>query len=79
MMRLKFDAGHFGWSVQNHRVALRISLRELAEEVGISAATLSRIERGNSPDLLSFGQLCAWMKEDPNRFFVADPERISEW
>lgn len=75
MMILKFDAGYFGWRVQQRRVDFRLSLRELADQVGISAATLSRIERGNMPDLLSFGQLCAWMNEDASRFFVADPEK----
>lgn len=75
MMILKFDAGYFGWRVQQRRVDFRLSLRELAIELGISAATLSRIERGKKPDLESFGQLCAWMNEDASRFFVVDPER----
>lgn len=76
MFPLKFDSGYFGWRVQQRRVDFRMTLRDLAAEVHISAATLSRIERGSKPDLESFGQLCAWMNEDAYRFFVVDPERV---
>lgn len=75
-MKLKFDAGYFGWRVQQRRDDFRLSLRDLANELNISAATLSRIERGNKPDLESYGQLCAWMNEDAMRFFVVDPEAL---
>lgn len=42
-------------------------LRETAEEIGISAATLSRVERGRSPDLDTFAKVCAWLEIDPAR------------
>lgn len=40
-------------------------VREVAREIGISPATLSRIERGNLPDLESFGKICKWLAVDP--------------
>jgi transcriptional regulator with XRE-family HTH domain len=40
-------------------------VRDFAREVGISPATLSRIERGNLPDLETFGKLCSALKIDP--------------
>lgn len=40
-------------------------VREFAREIGISAATLSRIERGKLPDIETFGKLCAMLKLDP--------------
>ena len=43
----------------------RRGLREVAEEIGSSAATLSRIESGKMPDLQTFGKLCRWLKVDP--------------
>ena len=43
----------------------RRGLREVAEEVGTSAATLSRIESGKMPDLQTFGKLCRWLEVDP--------------
>ena len=40
-------------------------LRAVAVEVGTSAPTLSRIESGKMPDLLTFGKICRWLGEDP--------------
>jgi transcriptional regulator with XRE-family HTH domain len=33
-------------------------IREVARAIGISPATLSRVERGNLPDLETFGKIC---------------------
>jgi transcriptional regulator with XRE-family HTH domain len=40
-------------------------VREVAKEIGVSPATLSRIERGNIPDLDTFGKVCRWLHVDP--------------
>lgn len=40
-------------------------IREVAAELGVSPATLSRVERGNLPDLDTFGKICRWLKVDP--------------
>ena len=40
-------------------------IRVIAEQIGISPATLSRVERGNLPDLETFKKICAWLKVDP--------------
>lgn len=40
-------------------------VREFAREIGISAATLSRIERGKLPDIETFGKLCSILRLDP--------------
>ncbi|SRR2546427_10835905 len=40
-------------------------IREIAKEIGISPATLSRIERGKVPDLETFSKICRWLKVDP--------------
>lgn len=38
-----------------------LSLRDLAKEIGVSSATLSRIERGLPCDMLSFGRVFTWL------------------
>jgi transcriptional regulator with XRE-family HTH domain len=43
-------------------------IREAAKEVGISPATLSRVENGKVPDLETFGKICAWLGADPSTF-----------
>ena len=40
-------------------------LREVAHEIGVSPATLSRVERGNVPDLGTFAKICRWLKLNP--------------
>ena len=40
-------------------------LRTVADEIGTSAPTLSRIESGKMPDLQTFGKLCRWLELDP--------------
>lgn len=40
-------------------------VRETAKEIGVSAATLSRIENGKQPDLATFPKICGWLKLDP--------------
>jgi transcriptional regulator with XRE-family HTH domain len=40
-------------------------VRDVATEIGVSPATLSRVESGKLPDLLTFRKLCAWLKVDP--------------
>jgi transcriptional regulator with XRE-family HTH domain len=43
-------------------------LREAAAEIGVSAATLLRVESGRIPDVETFGKLCRWLGEHPNNF-----------
>lgn len=47
-----------------------LGVRAAARDVGISPATLSRVENGNVPDLETFEKLCRWLGEDPNRFLA---------
>lgn len=59
-------------SIKIERLARRIQecragkgIREAAKEIGVSAATLSRVENGRIPDLETFGKICKWLHEDP--------------
>ena len=40
-------------------------IREVAAEIGISYATLSRVENGKLPDLQTFSKICKWLELDP--------------
>src|SRR5262249_43349564 len=42
--------------------------REAAKIIGISPATLMRVEAGRVPDVGTFGKVCAWLKMDPGSF-----------
>ena len=44
-------------------------LRAVAQEIGgVSASTLSRIEKGNLPDVDTFIRICKWIELSPQEF-----------
>ncbi len=43
-------------------------VRAAAADVGISSATLSRVENGHMPDLETFAKICRWLEKDPREF-----------
>lgn len=61
----------FGERIVERRGTLGV--RAAAKEIGISSATLSRIENGNIPDLATFAAICGWLDEDPNQFLGMKP------
>lgn len=50
-----------GEVLKSHRLMSRAGVREAAREVGISPATLSRIERGKPCDSGSFAKIMLWL------------------
>jgi|ERR1700733_3880179 len=40
-------------------------VREVAKEIGISAATLTRVEGGRLPDIATFQKICVWLQVNP--------------
>lgn len=48
-------------------------LRDVAQEIGIGAATLMRVESGRIPDVATFGKICSWLNVDPGTFLGFDP------
>lgn len=40
-------------------------IRKVASDIGVSPATLSRVERGKLPDLDTFSKICEWLEVDP--------------
>jgi transcriptional regulator with XRE-family HTH domain len=42
-----------------------MGIRAAAAEIGVSSATLSRVERGHLPDSRTLGRICIWAGVDP--------------
>ncbi len=61
----------FGQRVARKRGSMGI--RAAAAEIGISAATLSRIERGHVPDIRTLSKVCAWVGIDPRALIGGAP------
>ncbi len=43
-------------------------IRAAATDADVSPATLSRVENGHMPDLVTFAKLCKWLERDPREF-----------
>lgn len=43
-------------------------VRAAAAEADVSSATLSRVENGHMPDLVTFAKICRWLEVDPREF-----------
>lgn len=52
-------------------------IRNTAKEIGISPATLSRVENNNVPDLETFSKICKWLGEDPSIYLGLAPSQSS--
>jgi transcriptional regulator with XRE-family HTH domain len=66
-----------GQKIHKRRGDFGYSLRDLAEKTGLTAAYLSRIERGNvSPSLNALGKIAEGL-EVPLLFFLSDTSKVS--
>lgn len=54
-------------------------LRKAAREIGISPATLSRIESGKAPDLKTFRKLCLWLGKSADDLLGLKGEGKERW
>lgn len=60
---ITFDKEKFARHVKLHREGLKITLRDVAEQTGVSPSTLSRIENNEGiPDIQTVAKLCVWMQ-----------------
>ena len=75
-----FNAKKFGMHVASHRRGLGLRLRGAATELGVSAATLSRIERGEKPDIDTFVKICLWARwsKKCDFFFAENPADLAD-
>lgn len=73
-----------GALVAQRRAELQMSLRDAAADSHVPVATLTRIEQGRLPDLVTFKRLVEWLGVSPDRFFSTTqrtentPEAIAE-
>lgn len=68
-MKLIFDGDSFSKQVKQKRVIDEdLDMRTLGKRLGISAATISRCENGNMPDIAAYARLCHWIGKPMNDF-----------
>ncbi|HMS10842.1 MAG TPA: helix-turn-helix transcriptional regulator [Pyrinomonadaceae bacterium] len=71
------DTAELGRAVKRRREELRLSLRDVADETGVSASTLSRIENGTGkPDSDNIARLSAWLDMPIDRLMTKKSEEV---
>ncbi|MBT5551058.1 MAG: helix-turn-helix transcriptional regulator [Nitrospina sp.] len=45
-----------------------MGVRATAKEIGVSPTTLTRVEKGNIPDVKTLDKICKWLGEEPTKF-----------
>ena len=54
----------------------KVGIRTTAREIGVSPATLSRVENGKLPDLANFAKICQWLEVDPANVLGFNPDDL---
>jgi len=77
MPKGQFDAEAFYAALDSHRQSRRLNWKQVAEESGISASTLTRMAQGRRPDVDSMAALAAWSGLSVDSFvYHEDAEKI---
>lgn len=61
-----------GTTLRTARRRQHISLRDLADLTGVSVNTLSRVERGQMPDLKNYQRIVEWLEVPADTFLETD-------
>ena len=70
-MKFEYDGNKLSKAVRIKRLIDRkIDIRSAAIEIGISAATLSRIENEKTPEAVVLASVCSWVKMPMENFFT---------
>lgn len=68
-----------GRAIKRHRDELKMSLRDVADEIGVSASTLSRIENGTGkPDADNIARITRWLDMPVDRVMSNRPGKSVE-
>src|SRR5258708_5209563 len=69
MTRDNFDTEAFHAALDGQRRARNLTWKQVAEQAGVSASTLTRMAKGKRPDVDGFAALSGWSGLTPTRFF----------
>jgi transcriptional regulator with XRE-family HTH domain len=72
------DFSSLGPILKSRRREKRLTLRELADIIGVSINTLSRVENGHVPDLKTFGLIIEWLGLPAEQFLDAGPTSTTQ-
>ena len=68
MAKAGFDLGKFQAALNAQRTARRLTWKDVAQQSGVSASTLTRMSQGKRPDVDGLALLLAWSGLDAQQF-----------
>lgn len=71
----KFDADSFFSALDSTKVSRGLTWKQVADESGVSASTLTRMAQGRRPDVDGLAALSRWAGLDIGIFIQADGEK----
>jgi transcriptional regulator with XRE-family HTH domain len=63
-------------AINTARMARDLSWRELADVIGASPSTFTRLAQGRGVDAATFAALVAWLRMDANRFIIPNAQAV---
>jgi len=77
---MKLDTENFRSAIITRRkIIFDSTIEETAKKIGISKATLSRLENSKMPDLLTYCKVCKWLGVDYSKYIKHDvPSRVRQ-
>lgn len=70
-MKHELNTAKFSKAIKQKRIIdLGIDLRDASKSVGVGFATLSRCENGNTPDLVTYANICKWLGVSLDTYIV---------
>jgi len=71
---MKFDSEKFRKDMISKRViSLDLTMQEASEQIGVSKATISRIENKKSIDMDTFAMCLTWLGLSYQNYFISEP------
>jgi transcriptional regulator with XRE-family HTH domain len=74
MPRGRLDTDGLYAALNATRQARGLSWRQLANEVGVSPSTMTRLANGQRPDVDAFAALVRWLGQPADTFLVSDAQ-----
>ena len=71
MAKGSFDAERFYAVLDSHRIARKLTWKQVAELAKVNASTLTRMSQGKHPDVNSLAALLDWSGETAESFVVS--------
>src|SRR5262245_20431444 len=73
-----FDASAFFSALDAHRIARKLTWKEVAAQSGVSASTLTRMAQGRRPDVDSLAALVAWSGLNADDFIRTAEDSVEQ-